>query len=161
MGAREDLVRQHLEQEARIKAEQRREYEAQQAVKAAQRKVTYDQLVNELEEETARVAGVLEDADWTKAKLWRFTTKPDHWWQRNRTVEYACLKFWQGWHVYSLWMRSDNVLYVRYSQGGKLRRPHIEFHYDCDELLAIKAIEGLQDCIARLQALTSLESLSA
>jgi hypothetical protein len=151
MGAREDQEHGRLE------------YQSRMARDISQQMIRYDQLIEEMDREAVRVADILSSADWAEAKPQVFIEKGYHWWQHNRTSEYACLEFChrgQGRNYeHSLWMRSDNTLYVEDSDGT-IRRPSDIFPYYSDWLLADSALKHLATCVLQLKAFTSLESLS-
>lgn len=139
------------------------EYQTRIARGIAQQKARRDQLIEEMDREAIRIADILKSADWTEAKPRPFVERGNHWWQYNRTREYACLEFYHRGrgrnYEHSLWMRSDNTLYIE-DVDSTIRRPREVFPYYSDWVLADNTLKHMATCVLQLRAFTSLESLS-
>lgn len=134
-ATKEELVRQRLANEAHLAEEQAQHKTEQRKQRALARQTEFDSLMTAMDEEAVRLAGIFENADWSKAELVSFTdvTKGRHWWNRTKVTrtEYALLKFievkvsqpcrstscysWHPtyWSTLDGYVRSDGVLFFK------------------------------------------------
>ena len=146
MGTKEDLVRQQHERELQATEARIRKIVADNRRAIAEAHRQRDVILETFNMEVARVAKILENADWSRAKLKEFARPQRHWWLRPHTDELACLRFIDEPDSYksAYWMRSDSTLFVG-SWDEKLYYPRYSYGM-VRATETLRGITSLDDC---------------